>query len=192
MAKAVQTPIWGSIFPFFGDESGESLAGSQAPPSFWKVPRLPQKFPKLPRVELNSIKGFPEVSQTSRKFPGLPRKFPGLPGGQPLSLGSLTPSPDSQKLSLNFEGHFGPFQACSHFPFLSHFPRIVVSGSLTRPDPKGPFRTKNAIAMEIVVFCYRGSILLSALIRCHSSQENSIQITTAVVNYYRGSELLSP
>ena len=42
-----------------------------------------------------------------RKFPGLPRKFPKLPGkspdfpaGQPLSLGSLTPSPDSQKLSL--------------------------------------------------------------------------------------------
>ena len=31
----------------------------------------------------------------------LPRKFRGFPGGQPLSLGSLTPSSDSQKLSLS-------------------------------------------------------------------------------------------
>ena len=45
-------------------------------------------------VELNSN---PEVT---RKFPKLPRKFRDFPGGQPLSLGSLTPSPDSQKLSL--------------------------------------------------------------------------------------------
>ena len=45
-------------------------------------------------MELNSN---PEVP---RKFPQLPRKFPDFPGGQPLSLGSLTPSPDSQKLSL--------------------------------------------------------------------------------------------
>ena len=72
---------------------GESLGGSQAPPSFWEVPGLPRKFPKLPRkffgdfpgssltVELNSNPGVP------RKFPrlsipevdpGLPRKFPGL------------------------------------------------------------------------------------------------------------------
>ena len=46
-------------------------------------PEVPRKFPKLPR-----------------KFPKLPRKFRDFPGGQPLSLGSLTPSPDSQKLSL--------------------------------------------------------------------------------------------
>ena len=97
-----------------GDKFGESVEGSQAPPSFWEVPRLPRKFPELPRkffgdfpggsltVELSSNPGVP------RKFPGLPRKFPKLPrkfadfpGGQPLSLGSLTPSPDSQKLSLN-------------------------------------------------------------------------------------------
>ena len=47
-------------------------------------PGVPRKFPGLPR-----------------KFLKLPRKFPDFPGGQPLSLGSLTPSPDSQKLSLN-------------------------------------------------------------------------------------------
>ena len=40
-----------------------------------------------------------------------------------------------------------------------------------RRPPKGPFHTKNAIAMEIVVFCYCDSILLSLPIRCHFSQE---------------------
>ena len=46
---------------------------------------VPRKFPRLPR-----------------KCPGLPRKFPGLPRRSAVSLGSLTPSPDSQKLSLKF------------------------------------------------------------------------------------------
>ena len=92
-----------------GDKFGESLGGSQAPPSFWEVPGLPRKFPELPRkffgdfpgssltVELNSN---PEVP---RKFPKLPRKFPKLPRRslEPLSLGSLTPSPDSQKTFFN-------------------------------------------------------------------------------------------
>ena len=50
--------------------------------------------------------------------------------------------------------------------------------------PKGPFRTKNDIAMEIVVFCYRGSILQSVPIRCHFSQGKQHP------NYQRGSELL--
>ena len=89
------------------------LSLSQAPPSFWKVPGLPRKFPKLPRkffgdftgssltVELNSNPGVPrKFPRLPRKFPGLPRKFCGLPQRQPLSLGSLTPSPDSQELSL--------------------------------------------------------------------------------------------
>ena len=97
-----------------GDKFGESLEGSQAPPSFWEVPRLPRKFPKLPRkffgdfpggsltVELSSNPGVPrKFPRLPRKFPKLPRKFPDFPGGQPLSLGSLTPSPDSQKLSLS-------------------------------------------------------------------------------------------
>ena len=91
---------------------GESLGGSQAPPSFWEVPGLPRKFPELPRkfsgdfpgssltVELNSNPEVPrKFPKLPRKFPKLPRKFPDFPGGQPLSLGSLTPSPDSQKLS---------------------------------------------------------------------------------------------
>ena len=46
-------------------------------------PEVAQKFPKLPL-----------------KSPKPPRKFLDFPGGQPISLGSLTPSPDSQKLSL--------------------------------------------------------------------------------------------
>ena len=105
-----------------GDKFGESLGGSQAPPSFWEVPGLPRKFPEPPRkffddfpgssltVELNSNpevpRKFPRLPRKfprlPRKFPGLPRKFPDFPGGQPLPLRSLTPSPDSQKLSLNW------------------------------------------------------------------------------------------
>ena len=62
-----------------------------------------------------------------------------------------------------------------------------------RALPKGPFRTKNAIAMEIVVFCYRRCILLSLPICCRFSPgKNSIQITIAVVNYYGSSKLLAP
>ena len=105
---------WKSGF-FLGDKFGESLGGSQATPSFWEVPGLPQKFPKLPQkffgdfpgsslaVELYSNPGVPrKFHRLPRKFPGLPRKFPGLPRRSALSLGSLTPSPDSQKLSLIF------------------------------------------------------------------------------------------
>ena len=104
--------------PFVGDKFGESLEGSQATPSFWEVPRLPRKFPELPQkffgdfpggsltVELSSNPGVPrKFPRLPRKFPKLPRKFPDFPGGQPLSLGSLTPSPDSQKLSLNLGRH---------------------------------------------------------------------------------------
>ena len=97
----------------FGDKFGESLGGSQAPPSFWRVRGLPRKFPELPRkffgdfpgssltVELNSNSEVPrKFPELPRKFPKLPRKFPDFPGGQPPSLGNLTPSSDSQKLSL--------------------------------------------------------------------------------------------
>ena len=87
-----------------GDKFGESLGGSQVPPSFWEFPGLPRKFPGLPRkffgdfpgssltVELNSNSEVPrKFPKLPRKFPKLPRKFPDFPGGQPLSLGSLTP-----------------------------------------------------------------------------------------------------
>ena len=100
-------------FPKLGDKFGESLGGSQAPPSFWEVPGLPRKFPELPRkffgdfpgssltVELNSNPEVPrKFPKLPRKFPKLPRKSPDFPGGQPRSLGSLTPSSDSQKISL--------------------------------------------------------------------------------------------
>ena len=97
-----------------GDKFGESLGGSQATPSFWEVPGLPLKFPKLPRKFFGDFPGsfltvalyskFPRLPRKfprlPRKFPGLPRKFPGLPRRSALFLGSLTPSPDSQKLSL--------------------------------------------------------------------------------------------
>ena len=77
--------------------------------------------------------------------------------------------------------------------FLLIFKRSRSKGAFRLPGatwdhfrcmPKGPFHTKNAIAAEIVVFCYRGSISLSVPIRY-------VQITIAVVNHYRGSKLLS-
>ena len=70
-------------------------------------------------------------------------------------------------------------------PENSNFWAVLYFFGIFSVFPKGPFRTKNAIAMEIVVFCYRGSLLLSVLIRCHFSQEKQHP------NYYRGSELLS-
>ena len=69
---------------FFGDFPGSSLTVELN-----SNPGVPRKFPGLPR----KFPGLP------RKFPGLPRKFPGLPRRSALYLGSLTPSPDSQKLS---------------------------------------------------------------------------------------------
>ena len=57
--------------------------------------------------------------------------------------------------------------------------------------PKGPFHTKNAIVMKIIVFYYCGSILLSVPIYCHSPRKSSIKIAIAVANYYRRSDLLS-
>ena len=66
--------------------------GSQAPPSFRKVPGLPRKFPELLRkffgdfpgssltFELNSNPKVPrKFPRLPQKFPELPRKFPGLP-----------------------------------------------------------------------------------------------------------------
>ena len=129
----------------FGDKFGESLGGSQAPPSFWKVPGLPRKFPKLPRkffgdfpgssltVESNSNPEVPRrFPKLPRKFPKLPRKFPDFPGGQPLSLGSLTPFPDSQKLSLKSGAflrifvRFCAFFSCQNGLQKSAILRIIV------------------------------------------------------------------
>ena len=111
-------PNFEGILPEILRRIGDKF-GSQAPPSFWEVPGLPRKFPELPRkffgdfpgrsltVELNSNPEVPrKFPKLPRRFPKLPRKFPDFPGGQPLSLGSLTPSPDSQKLSLRWGGLF--------------------------------------------------------------------------------------
>ena len=88
----------------FGDKLGESLGGSQAPPSFWKVPGLPWKFPQLPQkffgdfpgssltVELNSNPGVPgSFPDFPGSFPNFPGGFPDFPGGQPLCLEARHP-----------------------------------------------------------------------------------------------------
>ena len=92
--------------------------GARLPRASGKFRDLPGSPPDFPvdfpgsslTVELNSNPDVPQkFHRLPRKFPGLPRKFPGLPrkfprpppppGGPPLSLGSLTPSPDSQTFS---------------------------------------------------------------------------------------------
>ena len=57
-----------------GDKFGESLGGSQAPPSFWKVPGLPRKFPKLPRKFFGDFPGSSLTVELSSN-PRVPRKF---------------------------------------------------------------------------------------------------------------------
>ena len=80
--------------------------GVRLPRASGKSPDFPGSFSAtspeaLPLWNLTAIQGFPG---SSPDFPGSSPDFPGsfrdFPGGQPLSLGSLTPSPDSQKLSL--------------------------------------------------------------------------------------------
>ena len=93
----------------------------------WRVAGRESGSPELlksPRTSPEVSQTSPEVSQTSpevlslwnstaiQSFPGsfpdfpgsspdFPGSFPDFPGGPPLSLGSLTPSPHSQKLSFN-------------------------------------------------------------------------------------------
>ena len=96
---------WRQIWRVAGRESGS--------PELLEVPGLPRKFPELPwqffgdfpgsslTVELNSNPDVPrKFPRRSPEVPQTSPEVPALPGGQPLSLGSLTPSPDSQKLSL--------------------------------------------------------------------------------------------
>ena len=92
---------------FFGDFPGSSLTVELN-----SNPEVPRKFPKPPR-----------------KFPKLPRKFPDFPGGQPLSLGSLTPSlrccfpPPSGR---NRQGHFQSILV-NFSRLFTHFQSILVS-----------------------------------------------------------------
>ena len=81
--EGVRVPQASGKSPDFPGSSPNFFPGSSLTVELNSNPEVPRKFPKLPR-----------------KFPKLPQKFPDLPGGQPLSLGSLTPSPDSQKHSL--------------------------------------------------------------------------------------------
>ena len=82
-----------------------------------------------------------------------------------------------------------PFQACSNAKEKAD-PKIGKKKSAqsfcARSLPKGPFGTKNAIARKtaaVFYYPYRFAVIFP--------RKNSIRITIAVVNYYRGSELLS-
>ena len=80
--------------------------GVRLPRASGKSPDFPGSSPNFPGSfsatfpevlslwNLTAIQGFPG------SFPDFPGSFPDFPRGQPLALGSLTPSSDSQKLSL--------------------------------------------------------------------------------------------
>ena len=94
--------FWRQIWRVAGRESGfpELLGSPRTSPEVPRTsPEVSGDFPGSSlTVELNSNPEVPrKFPKLPRKFPKLPRKFPDFPGGQPLSLGSLTPSPDSQK-----------------------------------------------------------------------------------------------
>ena len=102
---------WRQFWRVAGRESG-------SPELPRKFPELPRKFPELLRKFFGDFPGvlslwnltaflqrFPEVSQTSPEVPRFPGSSRDCPGGLPISLGSLAPSPDSQKLSLANSGH---------------------------------------------------------------------------------------
>ena len=86
---------------------GLPRASGKSPDFPGSSPNFPGSFSATSPVvlslwNLTAIQGFPGSFQD---FPGgspdFPGGFPDFPGGQPLFLGSLTPSPDSEKLSLN-------------------------------------------------------------------------------------------
>ena len=98
-------PFRGECWVFFEGGGGGSanciFMGVGIFPMTGGFRRLPRKFSHC-GIQKQS-RGSPEVSQTSPEVPRTsPGSFPDFPGGQPLSLGNLTPSPDSQRLSLNF------------------------------------------------------------------------------------------
>ena len=77
-----------------GDKFGESLVGSQAPPSFWEVPGLPRKFPELPRKFFGDFPGSSLMIVELNSNPEVPRKFPKPPGSSPNFPGSSRTSPE--------------------------------------------------------------------------------------------------
>ena len=98
---------WRQIWRVTGRESSSPKL-LESPRTSPEVPRTsPEAFGDFPgsslTAELNSNPEVPrKLPRRPRKFPGLPRKFPGLPQRSAVSLGSLTPSSDSHKLSLNY------------------------------------------------------------------------------------------
>ena len=99
---------WRHIWRVAGRES----ASRELLESSWTSPEVPRTSPEVgdfPGSSLTLVlNSNPELPGSFPDFPGsspdFPGSFPDFPGGQPLSMGSLTPSPDSQELSLNGSG----------------------------------------------------------------------------------------
>ena len=118
--------------------------------SRWESVRLPRasgKSPDFPRTFPNFPGSFsatsPEVLSlwNFTAIQGFPGSFPDFPGGQPLSLGSLTPSPDSQKLSLT-----------KISVILASSTRNVLKGVCNPTGPHGEKKNNNKKIKKITSF----------------------------------------
>ena len=80
--------------------------GVRLPRASEKSPDFPGSSPNFPgsfsttSPEVLSLWNLTAIQRFPGSFPNFPGSSPNFPEIQPLSLGSLTPSPDSQKLSL--------------------------------------------------------------------------------------------
>ena len=83
---------------FVGGIFCASLGGSQTSPNLLETARISPEVPcSLSLQKSSATQRFPKVPQTSPEVPGPPRSSLKLSRCQPLSLGSLTPSDDSQR-----------------------------------------------------------------------------------------------
>ena len=92
--------IWGVAAIVWRQKNWRVAERESGSPELLESPRTSPEVPQLPRKFFGD---FPELLSlwNSTAIQGFPRSFPDFPRDQPLSLGSLTPCPDSQKLSLN-------------------------------------------------------------------------------------------
>ena len=95
-----------SMSPVLETNLASRWEGVRLPRASGKSPDFPGGSPNfagsflVTSPEVLSLWNLTAIQRFSGSSPDFPGSSPDFPGGQPLSLGSLTPSPDSQKLSL--------------------------------------------------------------------------------------------
>ena len=139
--------VWPPFLEILETNLASRWEGVRLPPSFWDVPGLPRKFPELLRKfsatspEVLSLWNLTAIQRFPGSFPNFPGSSPNFPGSSgtspevsPFLWEALTPSPDSQKLSLKISGN-RPFS-----PFFALFQRVSrAPGKSRKREGKGLF-----------------------------------------------------